>query len=84
MTRTTPEIAPPLQTAAPQQREDILLPIYVLACNRSNKRRIFSEIGFRSWRSPAESRNPTIRPPWPNNTFEIPMESNIYNLCIRN
>ncbi|GBM80870.1 hypothetical protein AVEN_89755-1 [Araneus ventricosus] len=46
MTRTPPELAPPLQTSAPHQREDVSPPTYNLACNRPNVRRIFSGIGF--------------------------------------
>ncbi|GBL82032.1 hypothetical protein AVEN_50603-1 [Araneus ventricosus] len=42
MTRTTPELAPPLQTSAPFQREDVWSPTYDLTCNRPNTRRIFS------------------------------------------
>ncbi|GBL87125.1 hypothetical protein AVEN_218808-1 [Araneus ventricosus] len=53
MTRTTPELAPPLQTSAPHQREDVWPTTYDLACNRPNTRRIFSGIGFRTWIPPA-------------------------------
>ncbi|GBM22983.1 hypothetical protein AVEN_172331-1 [Araneus ventricosus] len=35
MTRTTPELASPLQTSPPHQREDVRSPTYDLACNRS-------------------------------------------------
>ncbi|GBL83045.1 hypothetical protein AVEN_165278-1 [Araneus ventricosus] len=55
MTRTTPELAPLVQTSAPHQREDVCLPTYDLTCNRPNTRRIFSGIGFRIW-NPAASR----------------------------
>ncbi|GBN01498.1 hypothetical protein AVEN_20697-1 [Araneus ventricosus] len=32
MKRTTPELAPPLQTSAPHQREDVWPPTYDLTC----------------------------------------------------
>ncbi|GBL78861.1 hypothetical protein AVEN_48849-1 [Araneus ventricosus] len=53
MTRTTPELAPPLQTSAPHQWEDVWLPTYDLACNTPNTRPIFSGIGFQTWNPPA-------------------------------
>ncbi|GBM34840.1 hypothetical protein AVEN_208042-1 [Araneus ventricosus] len=34
MTRTTPELAPALQTSAPHQREDVCPSTQDLACNR--------------------------------------------------
>ncbi|GBM85001.1 hypothetical protein AVEN_4024-1 [Araneus ventricosus] len=34
MTRTTPELAPPLQTSASNQRENIWSPKYDLTCNK--------------------------------------------------
>ncbi|GBM86706.1 hypothetical protein AVEN_180244-1 [Araneus ventricosus] len=46
MTRTTPGIAHPLLTATPAGG----CLMYDLACNRPNKRRIFSGIGFRTWK----------------------------------
>ncbi|GBN33999.1 hypothetical protein AVEN_143996-1, partial [Araneus ventricosus] len=49
MTRTTPEPAPPLQTSAPHQREDVSPPTYDLTCNRPNTQCIYSGIGFRAW-----------------------------------
>ncbi|GBM96595.1 hypothetical protein AVEN_161299-1 [Araneus ventricosus] len=53
MTRTTPEVTPPLQTSPPHQRDDFWLPTYDLACTRLNTRRIISGIGFRTWNPPA-------------------------------
>ncbi|GBO42111.1 hypothetical protein AVEN_60771-1 [Araneus ventricosus] len=47
MTRTTPELAPPLQTSTPLQREDVWPPTYDdLTCNKPNKQRIFSGIVY--------------------------------------
>ncbi|GBM57560.1 hypothetical protein AVEN_97668-1 [Araneus ventricosus] len=78
--KTPPETPAPLQD---NTFEDVGPPIYDLACNRPNTRRVFSGIGFRTWNPPAQSRNPTTRPPCPHKTFEIPLESNIYNWYIR-
>ncbi|GBN67265.1 hypothetical protein AVEN_146049-1 [Araneus ventricosus] len=50
MTRTTPELASPLQASALHQREDVWPPTYDLTCSRPNTRRIFSGIGFRTWK----------------------------------
>ncbi|GBL72842.1 hypothetical protein AVEN_128042-1 [Araneus ventricosus] len=50
MTRTAPELEPPLQTSAPQQREDIWPSRYDLTCNRPNTRQMFSGIEFRTWK----------------------------------
>ncbi|GBO22795.1 hypothetical protein AVEN_157228-1 [Araneus ventricosus] len=47
-TRSTPEMASPLQPSAPHQ-EDVSPPTYDLGCNRSTTRWIFSGIGFRTW-----------------------------------
>ncbi|GBN54478.1 hypothetical protein AVEN_209908-1 [Araneus ventricosus] len=44
MTRTTPELAPPLQTSAPHQREDVWPHTYDLTCNKPTTRQIFSGI----------------------------------------
>ncbi|GBM52426.1 hypothetical protein AVEN_105028-1 [Araneus ventricosus] len=46
MTRTIPELAPSLQTSAPPEGR---LPLHV-SFNRPNTRRIFSGIGFRTWK----------------------------------
>ncbi|GBO37328.1 hypothetical protein AVEN_55899-1 [Araneus ventricosus] len=46
------DLAPPLQTSALHQREDIWPPTYDLKCNNPNTWRIFSGIGFRSWNPP--------------------------------
>ncbi|GBM48993.1 hypothetical protein AVEN_55205-1 [Araneus ventricosus] len=35
MSITIPELAPPLQTSAPHQREDVWPPTYDVACNRT-------------------------------------------------
>ncbi|GBN54272.1 hypothetical protein AVEN_128646-1 [Araneus ventricosus] len=53
MTKTTPELAPPLQTSSPQQGEGLWPATYDLMCNR-----IFSWFGFRSRNSPAPKRTP--------------------------
>ncbi|GBM52588.1 hypothetical protein AVEN_84078-1 [Araneus ventricosus] len=46
MTRTTPELLPPLQTFAPHQREYVWPPTYDLACNRPNTHCSSEESGF--------------------------------------
>ncbi|GBN75345.1 hypothetical protein AVEN_44017-1 [Araneus ventricosus] len=51
MMRTTPDLAPPLETSAPCQQKDIWPPSYDLACNRPNTRWVFSGIGFRTWKA---------------------------------
>ncbi|GBN60543.1 hypothetical protein AVEN_171019-1 [Araneus ventricosus] len=56
--RTTPELATPLQTSAPHQREDVWSHTYDLTSNRPTTRLIFSGIGFRTW-SPRAPR-PTV------------------------
>ncbi|GBM97638.1 hypothetical protein AVEN_101954-1 [Araneus ventricosus] len=48
------------KTSTPHRR---LAPMYDLACNRPNARRIFSGIGFRTWNPPAPKRHLTSRPP---------------------
>ncbi|GBM25551.1 hypothetical protein AVEN_272546-1 [Araneus ventricosus] len=48
--RRTPELVPPLQTSAPQQREDVSSPTYYLTCNRFNTRQVFSGLEFRTWK----------------------------------
>ncbi|GBM13752.1 hypothetical protein AVEN_90016-1 [Araneus ventricosus] len=58
ITRTTPELASPLQTSAPHQREDVWPHTYDLTCNRSTTRLILSGIGFRTWSPPAP--RPTV------------------------
>ncbi|GBM13592.1 hypothetical protein AVEN_124001-1 [Araneus ventricosus] len=58
MTRTTPELAPPLQTSAPNQREDAWPPTYDLAYNKINTQQIFNEIGFRTWNPLAPEPRP--------------------------
>ncbi|GBM46881.1 hypothetical protein AVEN_10724-1 [Araneus ventricosus] len=63
MTRTTPELAPSLQTSVPHQRKDVCPPTYDLTCNRLNTRRIFGGIGFRTCNPPATSRHLTNRSP---------------------
>ncbi|GBM55679.1 hypothetical protein AVEN_188301-1 [Araneus ventricosus] len=57
MTRTTPELAPLLQTSAPHQWEDFSPPTYDLACSRPNTRRIFSGFRFRTWNLKAPERS---------------------------
>ncbi|GBN68533.1 hypothetical protein AVEN_111886-1 [Araneus ventricosus] len=61
MTRTTPELAPSLQTSI--TTEGRLATTYDLACSRPHTRRIFSGIGFRTLRP--QSRDLTTRPPRP-------------------
>ncbi|GBO34821.1 hypothetical protein AVEN_205819-1 [Araneus ventricosus] len=56
MTRTTPELAPPLQTSAPHQREDVWLHTYDLMRNRSITRRIFY------WNRVSNMEPPTPKP----------------------
>ncbi|GBM23993.1 hypothetical protein AVEN_217934-1 [Araneus ventricosus] len=56
--RTTLELATPLQTSAPHQREGVWPHTYDLTCNRPTTRLIFSGIGFRTWSPPAP--RPTV------------------------
>ncbi|GBM80762.1 hypothetical protein AVEN_10628-1 [Araneus ventricosus] len=58
MTRTTPELATPLQTSAPHKREDVCPSTYDLSCNRPNTRRIFSGVGFPTWIPPIPKPSP--------------------------
>ncbi|GBM95803.1 hypothetical protein AVEN_165503-1 [Araneus ventricosus] len=58
MTRTTPELASPLQTSTSHKREDVWLSTYDLTCNRPHTRRIFSGIGFRTWNPPVPRPRP--------------------------
>ncbi|GBM25561.1 hypothetical protein AVEN_272555-1 [Araneus ventricosus] len=58
MMRTTPELAPLLQTSAPHQRENSWPPKYDLTCNSPNIRRSFSGIVFQSWNPPAPKARP--------------------------
>ncbi|GBM24502.1 hypothetical protein AVEN_254016-1 [Araneus ventricosus] len=53
MTRTTPELAPPLQRSTPTKKGERLATAYDLTCNRPHTRRIFSGIWFRTWNPPA-------------------------------
>ncbi|GBL97102.1 hypothetical protein AVEN_254138-1 [Araneus ventricosus] len=73
MTRTPPGLAPPLQTSAPHQREDVWPPTYDLTCNRPNTRRIFSGIGNLR----PQSRDLITRPPWPHK-LEVPEYSLVW------
>ncbi|GBO22249.1 hypothetical protein AVEN_68440-1 [Araneus ventricosus] len=50
ITRTTPELVPPLLASTPHQREDVCPPPHGLARNKPNTRRIFVGIGFRTWK----------------------------------
>ncbi|GBN50094.1 hypothetical protein AVEN_51014-2-1, partial [Araneus ventricosus] len=52
MTRTEPELAPPLQDSVPYHRKDMAA-TYDLEYSKSHKRRGFSGIGFRIWSPPA-------------------------------
>ncbi|GBM58013.1 hypothetical protein AVEN_180016-1 [Araneus ventricosus] len=54
MTRTRPQPAPPLQTPAPHQWEDVSFPTYDLTSNRPNTRLILSGIRFRTWKHLAD------------------------------
>ncbi|GBM09915.1 hypothetical protein AVEN_86803-1 [Araneus ventricosus] len=59
MTRTTPELAPPLSPnfhATPTGGR--LATTYDLTCNRPHTRRNFGGIGFRTWNSPAAKPRP--------------------------
>ncbi|GBM29324.1 hypothetical protein AVEN_2831-1 [Araneus ventricosus] len=58
MTRTTPELAPPLQTSAKKQTVGRLATTYDLACNRPYTRRIFSGIWFRTCDPPVPRSRP--------------------------
>ncbi|GBL91069.1 hypothetical protein AVEN_184445-1 [Araneus ventricosus] len=58
MTRTTPKLAPPLQTSASHQREVVWPLAYDLACSRPNTRRICSGIWFQTWNPPASKPKP--------------------------
>ncbi|GBM66348.1 hypothetical protein AVEN_227814-1 [Araneus ventricosus] len=49
MTRTTPELAPPLPNFRTTPTGGRLTPKYDLTCNRPNTRRISCGIGFRAW-----------------------------------
>ncbi|GBM52310.1 hypothetical protein AVEN_126391-1 [Araneus ventricosus] len=60
MTRTTPELAPPLQASPAGGR---LATAYDLACNRPHTRQIFGGIGSRTLRS--QIRDLTTSPPRP-------------------
>ncbi|GBN18922.1 hypothetical protein AVEN_160896-1, partial [Araneus ventricosus] len=60
----TPELAPPLEASEPHQRENFYLPTYDLTCNSPNTRRIFSQIGFRTWNSPARKPIPNQHKCW--------------------
>ncbi|GBN98750.1 hypothetical protein AVEN_3517-1 [Araneus ventricosus] len=55
MKRTTPELAPPLQTSAPHQRVDVWPHTHDLTCNRSNTDGSSMESGF-------EPGTPRLRP----------------------
>ncbi|GBM38885.1 hypothetical protein AVEN_83870-1 [Araneus ventricosus] len=63
MTRTTPEVAPSLQTSSPHQPEDVCSPTYDLTFNRSSTGWTFNGIGIRNLRP--QSRNLTTRPQRP-------------------
>ncbi|GBM93152.1 hypothetical protein AVEN_194072-1 [Araneus ventricosus] len=52
MTRTTPELATPLKTSAPYQREDVWSRTCDLTCNRPHTRRIISRNGFHTLNLP--------------------------------
>ncbi|GBN34189.1 hypothetical protein AVEN_138976-1 [Araneus ventricosus] len=65
MTRTTPGLATPLLTSAPQQREGVWHPTYDLKCNRPNTRRILVESGFKPGALKSQSQDFTTRPPRP-------------------
>ncbi|GBM88730.1 hypothetical protein AVEN_114592-1, partial [Araneus ventricosus] len=56
MTRTTPGLAPPLQTAAPRQQEDVWSPTYDLTYDRPDTRP--NGIGFRAWTLSAPRQTP--------------------------
>ncbi|GBM36796.1 hypothetical protein AVEN_248747-1 [Araneus ventricosus] len=65
MTRTTPELLPPLQASAPHQRENVWFLTYDLACNRPNTRRIFGGIDFELGTLRLQGRHLTTRSPQP-------------------
>ncbi|GBO18996.1 hypothetical protein AVEN_201129-1 [Araneus ventricosus] len=49
MTRTTPELAPPLRASSPHQREGLWPPTSDLACSRPNTLQIFRGISSCVW-----------------------------------
>ncbi|GBM63435.1 hypothetical protein AVEN_120560-1 [Araneus ventricosus] len=61
MTRTTPELAPPLQTSKATPTGGRLTTTYDLTCNRPHTRRIFSGIGSRTW-NPSPKRDCLLVP----------------------
>ncbi|GBM90417.1 hypothetical protein AVEN_72325-1 [Araneus ventricosus] len=67
-TRTTLELATPLQYSAPHQRTDVRPLTYDLACNSPDTQRIFSEIGSRTLQ--LRSRDLATNPPWPHQMYK--------------
>ncbi|GBM80213.1 hypothetical protein AVEN_203725-1 [Araneus ventricosus] len=67
MTRTTPELAPPLQTSTPHQREDVWPLRMILRATGPIHVGSSVESGFESGALPPQSRNLTTRPPQPMN-----------------
>ncbi|GBN14420.1 hypothetical protein AVEN_210121-1 [Araneus ventricosus] len=63
MTRTTPELAPPLQTSTPHQREDVWPHRIYRSPDPLTRRRFFSGIGLQIWNPSAPRSGP--RPPRP-------------------
>ncbi|GBN16405.1 hypothetical protein AVEN_207391-1 [Araneus ventricosus] len=61
MTRTTPEMAPPLQAAAPHQRRMFDPQHQIWRAPGPHTRRVFSRIGFRTWSLLAQKLRPNLR-----------------------
>ncbi|GBM47251.1 hypothetical protein AVEN_136845-1 [Araneus ventricosus] len=58
MTGATPEQASPSPNFRISPTGGRLATTYDLKCNRPNTRRVFREIGFRTWRPPAPKSRP--------------------------
>ncbi|GBL99928.1 hypothetical protein AVEN_19423-1 [Araneus ventricosus] len=63
MTRTTPELAPPLQASTPHQREGVWPRAYGWACIGPNTQPIFNGIVFEPGTLWLRGRHLTTRPP---------------------
>ncbi|GBM53519.1 hypothetical protein AVEN_129516-1 [Araneus ventricosus] len=78
MTRATPELAPPLQTFAPHQREDVWPTIYDLNCTRPPYMADFQ------WNlvSNLEPSGPEVKTP-PRSRFDLEILMNFRILDVR-
>ncbi|GBN59207.1 hypothetical protein AVEN_176229-1 [Araneus ventricosus] len=63
MTRATPELTPPSRNFLTTPAGGRLVKTCYLKCNRFHIRRIFSGIGFRTWKTPARRRDLNNKPP---------------------